>query len=110
MARSAYTGAATYAFIDSVERYGRDQTYANLLAHMTQSLRALGKTSVSNPNGAGAVASMAAPMLGAIALGPVGVLAGSLLGSAIDRGRMAHQLPVLCCDKPVDIHQIQLMI
>lgn len=30
--------AFTYlrSFIDSIERYGIDQTYANLLAHMTQ--------------------------------------------------------------------------
>ena len=77
---------------------------------MTQSLRALGKTSVSQPGGAGAMVSMAAPMLGAVALGPVGILAGAMLGSVMDKSRMAHQLPVLCCDKPADIHQIQLMI
>lgn len=110
MSRQAYTGAATYSFIDSIERYGTEQTYANLLIHMTQSLRALGKSSVSNPGGSGAAVSMAAPMLGAMALGPIGALAGALLGSAMDTTRMSHQLPVLACDKPVDIHQIQLMI
>lgn len=110
MSRSAYTGAATYSFIDSIERYGPSQTYANLLLHMTQSLRSLGKSSQTRPNGMAATAAMAAPMLGAAALGPIGALAGALLGSAMDVGRMSHQLPVLCCDKPVDIHQIQLMI
>ncbi|GBF96663.1 metacaspase type I [Raphidocelis subcapitata] len=110
MSRSAYTGAATYSFIDSIERYGVEQTYANLLIHMTQSLRALGKSSISNPNGGSAALTMAAPMLGAMAMGPMGALAGALLGSAMDTKRMSHQLPVLACDKPVDIHQIQLMI
>jgi hypothetical protein len=40
----------------------------------------------------------------------MGALAGALLGNLMDKSRMSHQLPVLCCDKPVDIHQIQLMI
>jgi hypothetical protein len=94
MSQSAYTGAATYSFIDSIERFGPDQTYANLLLHMTQSLRRLGKSSVSNPNGGAAMASMAAPMLGGVALGPAGLLVGALLGSVMDQQRMSHQLPV----------------
>lgn len=56
------------SFIDSIEKYGKEQTYANLLAHMTQALRALGKSSVSKPNGAASAVAMAAPMLGAVAL------------------------------------------
>lgn len=28
MSGSAYTGAATFSFIDAVEKYGTDQTYA----------------------------------------------------------------------------------
>jgi hypothetical protein len=37
------------------------------------------------------------------AQGPIGALAGALLGSAMDTTRMSHQLPVLACDKPVDV-------
>ncbi|KAI8474792.1 MAG: type I metacaspase [Monoraphidium minutum] len=110
MSKQAYTGAATYSFIDSIERYGVDQTYANLLLHMTESLRRLGKTSQNKPNGAmGAMTSMA-PMLGALAGGAAGLMAGALLGNAASMSSMSHQLPTLACDKPVDIHQIQLMI
>lgn len=110
LSRNAYTGAATYSFIDSIEKFGTNQTYANLLIHMTESLRALGKTSQTKPSGAASVVSMAAPMLGALGGGTMGMLAGALLGSAMDKARMSCQLPTLACDKPVDIHQIQLMI
>lgn len=37
-------------------------------------------------------------------------MAGALLGNAVDMGRMSHQLPVLACNTPADIHQIELMI
>ncbi|KIZ07639.1 Metacaspase-2 [Monoraphidium neglectum] len=110
LSREAYTGAATYSFIDSIEKYGVNQSYANLLLHMTESLRALGKTSQTKPSGGSAALSMMAPMLGGLAGGAMGMMAGALLGNMVDRGRLSHQLPTLACDKPVDIHQIQLMI
>jgi hypothetical protein len=36
MAGGAYTGAATFSFIDAIETFGTSQTYAGLLSHMME--------------------------------------------------------------------------
>jgi hypothetical protein len=76
LSATAYTGAATYAFIESIERWGTGQTYASLLSHMTATLKTLGKASIKPPTAGSAMASGALPLVGAIALGPLGLLAG----------------------------------
>jgi hypothetical protein len=39
LSATAYTGAATYSFIEAVEKYGPQQSYASLLSNMTTTLR-----------------------------------------------------------------------
>jgi N-acyl-D-aspartate/D-glutamate deacylase len=79
LSQTAYTGAATYCFIDAVERYGVDQNYSSLLAHMTAALKNLGKTSLNKPTAGQTAASMAVPLAMGLTLGPAGLLAGALL-------------------------------
>ena len=84
---SAYTGAATYAFIDAVERYGPSQTYATLLAHMHESLhRHVGG---GMPGGGG---------------GGLGGLVASFLLGPLGGGGGGGQTPVMACDKPLDLY------
>jgi hypothetical protein len=83
LSATAYTGAATYAFIESIERYGTQQTYATLLFNMTKTLRSLGKASIKPQSAGGAMASGALPLVGAIALGPLGLLAGAALSTGM---------------------------
>lgn len=87
LSTTAYTGAATYAFIESIERYGTHQTYATLLANMTKTLRGLGKASIKPQSAGGAMASGALPLVGAIALGPLGLLAGAALSTGMGECR-----------------------
>eukprot|EP00198_Chlamydomonas_reinhardtii_P007619 XP_001696956.1 type I metacaspase [Chlamydomonas reinhardtii] len=82
----AYTGAATFSFIEAIEKYGVQQTYGVLLGHMMQTLRAM--------NG------------GMVSSGATGILASLLLGSSISSG----QEPVLSCDKQVDLYASRLNI
>ena len=51
---------------------------ATLLQHMTSTLRSLGKASIKPPSAGSAMASGALPLVGAIALGPLGLLAGAI--------------------------------
>lgn len=83
LSATAYTGAATFSFIQAVERFGPQQSYANLLSHMTGTLRSLGKSSIKPQTAGSAVASGALPLIGAIALGPLGLLAGFAVGSGM---------------------------
>lgn len=80
---ASYTGAATYSFIESIERWGVNQTYATLLTHMTTTLRSLGKASIKPPSAGSAMASGALPLVGAIALGPLGLLAGAVMAGGM---------------------------
>eukprot|EP00879_Flechtneria_rotunda_P001214 GHRR01001361.1.p1 GENE.GHRR01001361.1~~GHRR01001361.1.p1 ORF type:complete len:431 (+),score=130.21 GHRR01001361.1:238-1530(+) len=100
MSGSAYTGAATFSFIDAVERYGPQQTYASLLQHMMETLR-------KQSAGAAGPASLAIPGLGGGLSGiAVGMMASFLLGGAA----LGGQVPVICCDKQVDLYNICLRI
>lgn len=110
LSATAYTGAATYAFIASIERHGAQQTYASLLSSMTATLRSLGKASVTPPSAGSAAASSALPLLGAIALGPLGLVAGFAMAGGMDASRMSEQRPMLCCDKPMNLHEVVLMV
>lgn len=101
LSATAYTGAATYSFIESVERYGPQQSYASLLSNMTATLRSLGKSSVKPQTAGSAVASGALPLIGAIALGPLGLLAGLAVGTGmgecgtmfvVDLGSTPHEV------------------
>lgn len=88
----AYTGAATFCFIEAIEKYGTQQTYGQILSHMMATLRATTKT-----NG--------------IQLGSTGTLIASfLLGSNVAAAISAGggQTPVLSCDKPVDLYNTRL--
>lgn len=84
----AHTGAFTYSFIETIERYGTRQTYADLLQHMHDRLR-----TVSKDAGMGGLA---------------GLLTGVLLTGSMDM--MKGQTPVICCDKPLDLYRTTLMI
>lgn len=103
LSATAYTGAATYSFIEAVEKYGPQQSYASLLSNMTTTLRTLGKASIKPPSAGSAVASGALPLIGAIALGPLGLLAGCAIGTGMDVSRMQEQVPVLACDRPINL-------
>jgi hypothetical protein len=105
---SASTGAATFCFIHAIETFGTAQTYATLLAHMSEVLRTLGKTSVTPPSGAASAFGAAAPLALGLALGPLGLLTGMALGGQVAGGRASHQLPVLNCSAPLDIHKLTL--
>jgi len=83
LSATAYTGAATYAFIDAIERAGVQQTYGNLLKHMTSTIGSLGKASIKPPSTAGAMVGSALPLVGAIALGPLGLLAGAVAAGGV---------------------------
>ncbi|KAL6759392.1 metacaspase type I [Haematococcus lacustris] len=93
MSGSAYTGAATFSFIQAIERGGAQQTYAQVLAAMSQALTASqGPSSGINPQ--------------AIVGGVLGMLMGGGLPSLISSG----QQPVLSCDKALDINYTRLML
>ena len=78
---SAYTGAATYALIQAIERGGVQQSYAQLLSSMHYALQH-------------ATGGSSAPGLGDMALAVVlGLFGGVVMSSG--------QTPVLSCDKQV---------
>ncbi|KAG2499084.1 hypothetical protein HYH03_003267 [Edaphochlamys debaryana] len=83
----AYTGAATFSFIEAIEKYGTNQTYGSLLSHMMSTLRA-----TTGPT-MGSTTSFFASLL----LGPGAV-------------SMGGQEPVLSCDKQVDLYQARLSL
>lgn len=95
MSGSAYTGAATYSFIEAIERYGTSQTYATVLQHMMEALR---------KQGGGGAPSLSS--LGGLGGGLGGLVANFLLGPVA----MGGQTPVMCCDKPVDLYSTRLAI
>ncbi|WIA30183.1 hypothetical protein OEZ86_000275 [Tetradesmus obliquus] len=114
MSGSAYTGAATYSFIDAVERYGTQQTYASLLQHMMETLRkqAGGGGGLSMPALPGGLGSMAGKLAGA--LGGMGGTTGAAVGLVssflLGPGALGEQVPVICCDKQVDLYAARLAI
>jgi hypothetical protein len=180
MSGSAYTGAATFSFIDAIETHGTNQTYArwvrevggekggwkflflkssqlpvscpscvlacllpgvpwrllpllidhchmctasppllrvcSLLQHMMEALKKQGGTG----GGAGALmgglpmASTLGNLGSALGGGLTGMAAGAAAGMlanfVLGPGAMGGQIPVLCCDKQVDIYQQTLSI
>lgn len=110
LSATAYTGAATYTFIQAIEKYGPSQTYASLLAHMTEALAGLGKSSVQNASAGSSAVAAGLPLVMGAVLGPLGLVAGAQLAAFSSMGRMTEQKPVLCCDKPIDITRTRLMI
>eukprot|EP00878_Enallax_costatus_P028864 GHUV01031216.1.p1 GENE.GHUV01031216.1~~GHUV01031216.1.p1 ORF type:complete len:146 (+),score=39.72 GHUV01031216.1:1438-1875(+) len=100
---SAYTGAATYSFIEAVEKYGAQQTYASLLQHMMDSLhkRMGGSSAGGLPSGLTSLTGG-----GGLTGAAVGLMASFLLGG----GAMGAQVPVICCDKQVDLYATRLGI
>ncbi len=93
--RRLLTGAATFSFIDAVEKYGTRQTYAMVLSHMMEALR--------RQSGG---ASTPSALLGGLSGGLGGLVASFLMGPST----MGGQTPVLCCDKPVDLYATTLML
>lgn len=110
LAGSAFTGAATFCFIHAIETFGVNQTYATILAHMSEVLRSLGKTSITPAGGAATAIGAAAPLALGLALGPLGLLTGMALGGQIAGGKASHQKPVLNCSAPIDIHKVTLSL
>jgi hypothetical protein len=92
-------GAATYSFIDAVEKFGTQQTYAVLLQHMRESLNkqggAVGGLPLPIPSMGGGLAGLGMQMVASFLLGPAA---------------MGGQTPVLCCDKKVDLYNTTLAI
>lgn len=84
MSGTAYTGAATFSFIQAVERGGVHQSYGSVLSQMMHALRAQSQAPIS---GGG--------ILSQLLMGPV---------------PSSHQTPILCCDKAVDINNTRLNI
>ncbi|KAF8071324.1 ME6 [Scenedesmus sp. PABB004] len=95
LSATAYTGAATYTFIQSIERYGSGQSYGALLQHMTETLRSLGKSSVGNTSGTMSAVAAGLPLVMGVALGPLGLVAGAQLSALAGLRRMSEQLPVM---------------
>jgi hypothetical protein len=94
---SAYTGAATFCFIEAVEKYGPAQSYAQLLMHMHETLERV-------TGGGGGGMQMPGGALG-------GLVAGLLLGMPVGGiGGMGGQSPVLCCDKQIDLYNTRINI
>ncbi|KXZ52917.1 hypothetical protein GPECTOR_8g295 [Gonium pectorale] len=88
----AYTGAATFCFIEAIEKYGTQQTYGQILSHMMTTLRA-------HTGSAG------------LNLGPAGnMLAGFLLGAAAGLVVGGGQTPVLSCDKQIDLYSTRISL
>lgn len=87
---SAYTGAATFCFIEAIERYGVQQTYAQVLSHMMSALQAA--------TGGG----------GGMNLGAAGGVLAMLLGGGMMPS--SGQTPVLSCDKPIDLYNGRLSL
>lgn len=110
LSQTAYTGAATYAFIEALEKFGVQQTYGQLLLHITEALRKLGKTSRTAPSAASSAVGASMPLAMGLALGPAGILAGALLGNSIASGKASAQTPVLCSDRPFDINATTLQL
>ncbi|EFJ51059.1 metacaspase type I [Volvox carteri f. nagariensis] len=90
---NAYTGAATFCFIQAIEKYGINQTYGQILSHMMSTLRA----STGSPG---------------LNLGTTGsLIAGMLLGPAASAiFSSGGQTPVLSCDKQVDLYATKLSL
>ncbi|PNH03319.1 Metacaspase-1 [Tetrabaena socialis] len=88
----AYTGAATFCFIQAIEKLGVATTYGQILGHMMQSLRA-------------------ATGGGGLNLGSTGsMIASFLMGPAASMLTGGGQTPVLSCDKQVDLYQTRLSL
>lgn len=84
-----FAGAATYSFIQAIERGGPHQTYAQVLAAM--------HTAIEHATGG--------PQ-------PPGMdVAGMVLGLLLGGGVMSQgQTPVLSCDKQIDISNTRLLL
>jgi hypothetical protein len=59
-----------------------------VLSSAVATLRSLGKASIKPPTAGSAVASGALPLIGAIALGPLGLLAGCAIGTGMGECRV----------------------
>lgn len=81
LSATAYTGAATYTFIQAIEKYGPSQTYASLLAHTTEALAGLGKSSVQNASAGSSAVAAGLPLVMGAVLGPLGLVAGAQLAA-----------------------------
>lgn len=57
---------------------------------MTQTLKSLGKASIKPPTAGSAMASGALPLIGAIALGPLGLLAGLAASTGVGEWRQSR--------------------
>lgn len=83
-----------------------------LLQHMMESLKKQG--AVAGGGGGGGVLGSALGTLGGLGGGLTGMAAGMAAGMlasfVLGPGSMGGQVPVLSCDKQVDIHQARLAI
>jgi hypothetical protein len=98
---SAYTGAATFCFIEAVEKYGPAQSYAQLLMHMHETLER-----VTGGGGGGGMQLPGGALGGLVSV----LLQGTLMGGGGGMGGMGGQSPVLCCDKQIDLYNTRINI
>lgn len=98
---TTYTGAATFTFIQAIEKYGVNQSYAQVVQHMYESLRGVAShtPASSGQQAVGAVGTVAATM----AFGLVGLLGGMAVNSAMS-SKVTNQRPVLCANAPFDVN------
>ncbi len=93
MSGGTYTGAATYSFIQAIERGGIYQTYANLIAAMSTALQQATGSTGSTAGGGGGIFGL--------------LLASGFLGGA--GGGQTGQQPILSASSPIDMN-MRLMI
>jgi hypothetical protein len=104
LSRHAHTGAATFCFIQAIEKWGVRQTYGQLLQHMDETLKRT--TTGAGASGGGGLGM--AGLLGGMLLGaPMLALAG---GAGMMMGGGDYQCPVMCCDRQIDMDRTQINI
>ncbi|BDA41997.1 Metacaspase-1A [Coccomyxa sp. Obi] len=89
------TGAATFAFIQAIERQGTSITYLQLLYSMTQALEQL-QASHGKPR---------PPKLPAEIGGLFGGMVNKLVNGALDLAGLSGQTPVICSNYPFDLNR-----
>ncbi|KAK9908707.1 hypothetical protein WJX75_001808 [Coccomyxa subellipsoidea] len=94
MSGTVSTGAATFAFIQAIERQGTHITYLQLLYSMTQALEQLHASQGNRP-----------PKLPPQVGGLFGGLVNKVVKGALDFAGLSGQTPVMCSNVPFDLNR-----
>lgn len=86
---NVHTGAATYCFIDAIEKGGTHQSYGDVLSHMHRSLERLNSGSDSGS--------------GVFSGGVSGAVLGLLMNGAAKVMGVGKQTPMLSCTEKYDV-------